>query len=196
MMELKKNLSYSILCISLIFFFTWIIMGIEYIFAIRTNQVELFVVVLGLIGLISLFGSIFSLVEIKKISNFWYLGIPNSIGISAVFISSLLNINNSQSNYLFSSLSLAILPITSIMFFFSFPEDQRKITRIFAIPSFLIGIYSLIGINYQLKSIVYPLSSYPAISNGILTTYLLILMPVVGLLYIITSYYLRISNIK
>jgi hypothetical protein len=132
---MRNRLIISLLCNSLIFFFILIIM-----FAGNLDLSQFIVPIIVIAGVISLTGSILALNEIREISPVWYLGIPNTVALILVccaFLAELLTHSRHE-----ITVPFVILAVTTMLFFLSFPDNLRKITRYYAIGSGLAAVYS------------------------------------------------------
>ena len=172
---MKSKLIPALLGTSLIFFFVFLMMLIQILRLFVFYQV-----ILVSVGLVSIIGSLYSLNEIKNVSPLWYLGIPNIFALAFVCYAFVAESPANSQHYILFSISLAILSLSSTLFFISFPENQRKFTRYCAILSGIVAFYSVFGIYAVIGGNWYTVDSF-------LEIYIFYLMPVIGLLYIITA---------
>jgi hypothetical protein len=179
---MKNKLTLPLLGTSIIFFFVFWMMLIG---ILKVSVFYLVIIVLA--GLISFLGSFYSTYLFKKVSPLWYLGIPNIGALAFVCFVFLTELPTNPQHYPLFGISLAILSISSMFFFISFPEDYRRITKFCAILSGGIAIYALYAIFLIIQSYYYPdLASWNSIES-FLENYIFFLMPLIGVMYAVTA---------
>jgi hypothetical protein len=144
-----------------------------------------------LIGIVSLSGSLLFIGEIRKVSKLWYFGIPHAIALIILCSTGPVVLIRGGNNLDFLSIALALLSITSVSVFLSFPDSRRKFTRLFALISGIISIYAIICIYYLIGGILSPLSTSWNVVGGLTAIYWMILMSLIGMCYIATALWLR-----
>jgi len=180
-MRFKPNL--PLLGNSLIFFVFYIMIGLLSLVNLDRNLY--WETVPTLVGIVSLIGTFFAIKEIRRGSKQWYFGIPHALVLIVLCITGpvfLIVEGRSHVDYLY--IAFGLLSVTSIGFFFSFPDARRKVTQKFALLSGIISIYSIVSVYFVIKGLLSPLKTSWSVITALEMIYWLILMPVVGLCYI------------
>lgn len=178
----SNKFSLSLFCSSLVFFIFLVVLVIPF------RGPVVYLVVPAVTGIISLSGSLFALSEIRKESRIWYMGIPHSIAVGIVCISGFFNFIRGRQDLAFLTVSLAIISLTSTFFFISFPESQRKVTRLFAGISGIVSLFALYAVYTFIGGILSPVNTSWNAVTGLTALYWMILMPLIGLCYIATAF--------
>ena len=178
-MKINK-IKISLICISAIFFFMWVVLSMDYP---SYSGTALTVVAAQFLSVISLFGSILFLLEMKNRSNRWYLGVPLCIAILIAVITMFFFY---MYHFLLST-SLAILAPCSVLFFFSVPADRRKMMTIPVLISRIISIYALFSYYYLLMGTLSPLQTSWNVVDGMSVLYWVIGMPIIGICFMVIA---------
>ena len=172
----------SLICISAIFFFMWIVYGLLEFFPFHGSV--LFYALPLFLSSISLFGSLLFLLELKTRLKRWFLGIPLCILFLIVLIASFLGYT--MAIYTLSSLvemvlytSYLLLAPCSVLFFLSFPEDFRKISTTPVRISLLISIYSTLILPWAFRDFIS--AGHLEAVIGAVVLYCIIGMPIIGM---------------
>jgi uncharacterized membrane protein len=105
-----------------------------------------------------------------------------------VCISGFFNFIRGRQDLAFLTVSLAIISLTSTFFFISFPESQRKVTRLFAGISGIVSLFALYAVYTFIGGILSPVNTSWNAVTGLTALYWMILMPLIGLCYIATAF--------
>lgn len=187
---MRFNLTLTLLCNSLIFFVSFIMIGL--LSLVNPDRNLFWGIVPTVVGIVSLYGTFVAIREIRKESKQWYFGIPHAIVLIVLSITGpvfLVAEGGNHVDYLY--ISFGLLTVTSIGFFLSFPDAQRKVTKIFALLSGIISIYSIISVYFVIKGLLSPLSTSWGVITGLEMIYWLVLMPIIGLCYVATAFLVR-----
>lgn len=148
-----------------------------------------FIAVIELLSIISFFGSVLFLLEVRKILSRWYLAAPLCIFLALLVIANLLiclngkpfleaPINTAEVLWIFV---LALLsPCSVLLFLTSYGQDS--LTRLYIVVSSAASIFSVIFLFSALREIS-TLGSVQEIMLP-LTFYLTVLMPAVGICFL------------
>jgi len=174
---------------SFIFFFFFIVQAIIAVTISSRELDTLFMILPTFVGMISFFGSLLWIREMKNESTEWYFGIPHVIALFILVISAPLDyFIRGGHNLTYFIIALEILSITSVGFFLSFSDSRKKITRWFTLVSGLIGIYAVYTIWYLVQQMLTYGRSEGAVSDILEFIYWLIFMPLIGLCYVVTAF--------
>ena len=153
-MKMNK-INIALVCTSVIFFYIWVAYALDFL---SPRSSFLSWIIAPFLGIISLFGSLLFVSEMKNKSNRWYLGIPLSIAIFFVVIAISLDFFHIGGTFP-SETSLTMLAPCSILFFLSVPADQRKMVIIPVLISSIISSYALYSYYYLLRGMLSPLQT-------------------------------------
>ena len=180
-MKINK-IKISLICISAIFFFMWVVIPMDYPSYSGTAST---VAVAQFLSVISLFGSILFLSEMKNKSNRWYLGVPLCIVILIAAITMFFDFY--RYHYFLLNTSLTILAPCSVLFFLSVPADRRKMITIPALISSIISIYALFSYYYLLRGMLSPLQTSWNVVDLMSMLYWVIGMPIIGICFVVIA---------
>ncbi|MFA5268061.1 MAG: hypothetical protein WC379_08810 [Methanoregula sp.] len=193
---MKKISAIPVICSSLIFFYLYLQFLIStpvIIFAGRdlsgTLVPEITHIVPVFIGIVSFTGSLWSIRELRKNSERWYFAVPFVISLAILCISNPLDLLGGGHNLEFFYISQVLAVITSIGFFLSFPEPERKLTRYCAVFSGVVSMYA-IGSLFALAPVMLHGSS-DALFVVLMIISWVIAMPLVGACFIGTAFLVR-----
>ena len=149
--KFSNKIKIALLCTSLNFFiflifssnFFYLLIP-DFLIYIGDFSYYISVISFFLIQFLSPVGSFLFNLEMKKISRYWFLGLPFSIAILINYIIQIVPEITSKSPHLFGILQflfwVTIAPL-SVLFFFSIPENQRKNVIIPVIYSMIASVF-------------------------------------------------------
>lgn len=188
-MKMNK-IKIALVCISAIFFFTWAGYGLSFVLPSYKGAYlsYAFAVPQLLLSVVSLFGSLLFVLEMKSKSNRWYLGIPLCIVILIIVITNFLSFSHGKP-FLSDPISitetiwitsLTMLAPCSILFFLSFSENLREINNIPIVLSAVISIFDILFFYFALRDIISPHPTLHAAGALLVFFYWSIGMPIIG----------------
>ncbi|MDD1718443.1 MAG: hypothetical protein LUQ25_00155 [Methanoregulaceae archaeon] len=142
-------------------------------------------------GIVSLSGNLFFIAQVRKVSNLWYLGIPHAFVLCILCGTGPFFFSEGGIILDFLWVSQALLSMTSVGVFLSFPDSLRKNTRPFALLSGIIGIYAVISIYFLLRGILSPPSTSWNVVILMMALYWIFFLPIIGLCYIAAALWPR-----
>jgi len=190
-MKMNK-IKIALVCTSAIFFFTWVGYGLGYgLSFVFTSYKSAYlfpaIAVPQLLSVVSLFGSLLFISEMKSKSNRWYLGIPLCIVVLPILITSFLSFFSGKP-FLSDPLSitemiwitsLTMLAPCAILFFLSFPGNLREINSIPIVLSVIISIFDILFFYFALHDFIIRPTLHAA--GALLGFYWSIGMPIIGI---------------
>lgn len=190
-MKMNK-IKIALVCTSAIFLFTWVGYGLGYglsfVFtSYKSAYLFLAIALPQLLSVVSLFGALLFISEMKSKSNRWYLGIPLCIVILIISITNFLPYISGKP-FLSDPLSitemiwitsLTMLAPCSILFFLSFPEKLREINNIPLVLSVIISIFDILFFYFALHDFIIRPTLHAA--GALLAFYWSIGMPIIGI---------------
>jgi hypothetical protein len=187
-MKMNK-IKIALVCTSAIFFESLVVYGLGFFIYPHHHYYPpppyayILFAVSPLLSIISLFGSLLFVTEMKSKSNRWYLGIPLCIVILITIIAMILDFCH-IGRHLLSDTSLTMLAPCSVVFFLSVPADRRKKVIIPVLISSIISGYALYSYYYLLRGMLAPhLTSWNVV--GLLQgLYMVYGMSIVGMCFV------------
>jgi len=161
----------------------WVVIPMDYP---SYSGTALTVVAAQFLSVISLFGSILFLSELKNKSNRWYLGVPLCIAILIAVIAMFFDFYDMGGHFLLNT-SLTMLAPGSVLFFLSVPADRRKMMTIPVLISSIVSIYALFSYYYLLRGMLSPLQTSWNVVDGMSMLYWVIGMPIIGICFVVIS---------
>jgi hypothetical protein len=142
-----------------------------------------------IIGIVSFTGSLYSIKELRKNSEQWYLAVPFVISLAILCLSNPLDLLRGGHNLEFFYISQVLVMITSIGFFLAFPEPERNLTRYCAVFSGVVSIYG-IGSLFALAPVMLHGTS-DALFVMLMIISWLIVMPLTGMCFVFSAFLAR-----
>jgi len=192
--------------ISAVFMMTWVTGFVSVIFrcmSVTTPEIIasdlLFITIIELLSMTSLFGSVLLLLEARNTLSRWYLAIPLCISLSVFVIVNFLVYSNEKS-FLSAPVStvetlwlviLALMSPCSILFFLS-SNGQDGSTNVYLAVSFAVSIFSMFFLFLALNKI----SKFSSIDEVLLPLifYWDICMPAIGICFLSKATMYRTNN--
>jgi hypothetical protein len=184
---MMDRIKISLVCISAYFFWMLIIIVSSVIF--YANVQFRLLLISQILSIVSLFGSLLFLIEIREKSNRWYLGIPFFVAILVLSVSNLLIYFNGK--YVFSdpistldtiwfASSMALAPCAALLLY-SMPKNQLTNHYMPLTTSIMVGIFAIVFLLLVLREIL----SYSSMEGSIalVLLYYYIGMPIIGICF-------------